>query len=405
MTLPTEVNFDKPGNPLDRDEDWKTTPCPSCGADAQRETDTFDTFIDSSWYYARFTGLPEAQPTDLQSAAYWLPVDQYIGGIEHAILHLLYSRFYARAMEKTGHLHIKEPFAGLFTQGMVIHETFSTSEKAFVTPEEVTQTDGGQYVLKSDPSIAINIGPVEKMSKSKKNVVDPTNIIAKYGADTARWFMLSDSPPERDVHWTDAGVEGAYRFIQRLWRLVDSHADQLCEIANTNEIEIQPQSDADKALYKTIHQALAATTDDLNRLAFNKAVARIYELSNALSSAAANETVSKSVLFQGLSYLVIMAGPMIPHLAETCWQRLGYTEILAKTKWPVADDTVLMDDVITLPVQVNGKKRAEIEAPAEAGEEEIRALALADERIVKAIADKDIRKFIFVPGKIINFVV
>ena len=405
VTLPTEVNFDKPGNPLDRDEDWKATPCPSCGADAQRETDTFDTFIDSSWYYARFTGLPEAQPTDLQSAAYWLPVDQYIGGIEHAILHLLYSRFYARAMEKTGHLHIKEPFAGLFTQGMVIHETFSTSEKSFVTPEEVTQTDSGHYVLKSDPSIAINIGPVEKMSKSKKNVVDPTNIIAKYGADTARWFMLSDSPPERDVHWTDAGVEGAYRFIQRLWRLVDSHADQLSEIANTNEIEIQPQSDGDKALYKAVHQALAATTDDLNRLAFNKAVAKIYELSNALSSAAANETVSKSVLFQGLSYLVIMAGPMIPHLAETCWQRLGYTEILAKTKWPVADDAVLMDDVITLPVQVNGKKRAEIEAPAEAGEEEIRALALADERIVKAIADKDIRKFIFVPGKIINFVV
>ena len=405
VTLPSEVNFDKPGNPLDRDEEWKTVPCPSCGADAQRETDTFDTFIDSSWYYARFTGLPEDQPTDSKSVAYWLPVDQYIGGIEHAILHLLYSRFYARAMEKTGHLNLKEPFAGLFTQGMVIHETFSTPDKTFVTPDEVTQTDQGQYVLTSDPSVMINVGPVEKMSKSKKNVVDPTNIIAQYGADTARWFMLSDSPPERDVHWTDAGVEGAYRFIQRLWRLIDSHADRLCDHVTEHGGEIQPQSDADKALYKTVHQALAATTDDLNRLAFNKAVARIYELSNALSSAATKEDTDKSVLFQGLSYLVIMAGPMIPHLAETCWQRLGHPEILAKTKWPVADDTVLMDDVITLPVQVNGKKRAEIEAPVGAGEEEIRALALADERIVKAIADNDIRKFIFVPGKIINFVV
>ena len=405
VTLPSEVNFDKPGNPLDRDEEWKTVPCPSCGADAQRETDTFDTFIDSSWYYARFTGLPEDQPTDSKSVAYWLPVDQYIGGIEHAILHLLYSRFYARAMEKTGHLNLKEPFAGLFTQGMVIHETFSTPDKTFVTPDEVSQTDQGQHVLTSDPSVMINVGPVEKMSKSKKNVVDPTNIIAQYGADTARWFMLSDSPPERDVHWTDAGVEGAYRFIQRLWRLIDSHADRLCDHAAAHGGEIQPQSDADKALYKTFHQALAATTDDLNRLAFNKAVARIYELSNALSSAATKEGTDKSVLFQGLSYLVIMAGPMIPHLAETCWQRLGHPEILAKTKWPVADDTVLMDDVITLPVQVNGKKRAEIEAPVGAGEEEIRALALADERIVKAIADNDIRKFIFVPGKIINFVV
>ena len=405
VTLPSEVNFDKPGNPLDRDEEWKTVPCPSCGADAQRETDTFDTFIDSSWYYARFTGLPEDQPTDSKSVAYWLPVDQYIGGIEHAILHLLYSRFFARAMEKTGHLNLKEPFAGLFTQGMVIHETFSTPDKTFVTPDEVTQTDQGQYVLTSDPSVMINVGPVEKMSKSKKNVVDPTNIIAQYGADTARWFMLSDSPPERDVHWTDAGVEGAYRFIQRLWRLIDSHADRLCDHVTEHGGEIQPQSGADKALYKTVHQALAATTDDLNRLAFNKAVARIYELSNALSSAATKEDIDKSVLFQGLSYLVIMAGPMIPHLAETCWQRLGHPEILAKTKWPVADDTVLMDDVITLPIQVNGKKRAEIEAPVGAGEEEIRALALADERIVKAIADNDIRKFIFVPGKIINFVV
>ena len=405
VTLPSEVNFDKPGNPLDRDEEWKTVPCPSCGADAQRETDTFDTFIDSSWYYARFTGLPEDQPTDSKSVAYWLPVDQYIGGIEHAILHLLYSRFYARAMEKTGHLNLQEPFAGLFTQGMVIHETYSTPDKTFVTPDEVSQTDQGQHVLTSDPSVMINVGPVEKMSKSKKNVVDPTNIIAQYGADTARWFMLSDSPPERDVHWTDAGVEGAYRFIQRLWRLIDSHADRLCDHATAHGGEIQPQSDADKALYKTVHQALAATTDDLNRLAFNKAVARIYELSNALSSAATKDDTDKSVLFQGLSYLVIMAGPMIPHLAETCWQRLGHPEILAKTKWPVADDAVLIDDKITLPVQVNGKKRAEIEAPVGAGEEEIRALALADERIVKAIADNDIRKFIFVPGKIINFVV
>ena len=405
VTLPSEVNFDKPGNPLDRDEEWKAFPCPSCGADAQRETDTFDTFIDSSWYYARFTGLPEDQPTDSKSVAYWLPVDQYIGGIEHAILHLLYSRFYARAMAKTGHLNLKEPFAGLFTQGMVIHETFSTPDKTFVTPDEVTQTDQGQYVLTSDPSVMINVGPVEKMSKSKKNVVDPTNIIAQYGADTARWFMLSDSPPERDVHWTDAGVEGAYRFIQRLWRLIDGHADRLCDHITDHGGEIHPQSDADKALYKTVHQALAATTDDLNRLAFNKAVARIYELSNALSSAATKEGTDKSVLFQGLSYLVIMAGPMIPHLAETCWHRLGHPEILAKTKWPVADDAVLIDDKITLPVQVNGKKRAEIEAPVGAGEEEIRALALTDERIVKAIADNDIRKFIFVPGKIINFVV
>lgn len=402
VTLPDHVSFDAPGNPLDRDEDWKAATCPACGGPARRETDTFDTFMDSSWYYARFADLPEDRPTTPDSARYWLPVDQYIGGIEHAILHLLYSRFFARAMEKTGHLHLKEPFAGLFTQGMVCHETFSTPDKDFVTPDEVEQNEDGRHRLKSDPSVPVHVGPVEKMSKSKKNTVDPTDIIARYGADTARWFMLSDSPPERDIHWTDAGVEGAHRFVQRLWRLIDGQADGF---ADADREAPQPQTDAEKDLYKAVHRALAATTDDLNRLAFNKAVARIYELSNALSAASENADVGKPVLFQGLSHLVMMAGPMIPHLAETCWKRLGHEKILARAKWPVADETVLMDDVLTLPVQVNGKRRSEIQVPADAGEDDIKTFALADEKVAKAVADQEIRKFIIVPGKIINIVV
>jgi leucyl-tRNA synthetase len=406
VTLPDEVDFSIPGNPLDRNEAWKTTSCPTCGGPAKRETDTFDTFIDSSWYYARFTGQPEDRPTDLAAADYWLPVDQYIGGIEHAILHLLYSRFYARAMQRTGHLGVTEPFAGLFTQGMVCHETFSTAN-GWVTPDTV-ERQGGSYVLKDNPDIAVTLGPVEKMSKSKKNVVDPTDIIAAYGADTARWFMLSDSPPERDVHWTDAGVEGAYRFTQRLWRLVDDHAEQLAGKAMPDA-----QTAPDSELYRIIHKTMAAVTNDLERLAFNRAVARIYELTNALSSALSSGPSSAqssgdtdpAILYQGLRYLVQMAGPMIPHLAETCWEKLGGEGLLANAPWPVADERVLVDDEVTLPVQVKGKRRSEIKVSADASEAEIRTLALADPKVEKAIAGNDIKKIIIVPGKIVNIVI
>lgn len=402
VELPAKVSFDKPGNPLDRDEEWKNTDCPACGGAGVRETDTFDTFIDSSWYYARFTGQPDGKPTDIDAASYWLPVDQYIGGVEHAILHLLYSRFYARAMERTGHLAVKEPFAGLFTQGMVNHETYSTPDGKWVSPEEIRTANGG-FVLKSDANVPIKIGAIEKMSKSKKNVIDPTDIIASYGADTARWFMLSDSPPDRDVQWTESGVEAAFKFTQRLWRVVND------QISGDNKAQasdnIAPINDASKALYKAVHRALIGVTDDLERLAFNRAIARIYELTNQITAHKDTSTLTDGVMHQALSYLVQMAAPIIPHLMESCWKLLGHKHLLAETPWPLADEAVLVEDNVVLPVQVMGKRRSEITVSKSADNAEIEALALADPKVEKAINEHPIKKIIIVPGRIVNIVI
>ncbi len=397
VTLPDEVRFDQPGNPLAHNKEWQKADCPSCGQPARRETDTFDTFIDSSWYFARFAAQPEDCPTDKPAAAYWLPVDQYIGGVEHAILHLLYARFFARAMKLTGHLQSKEPFAGLFTQGMVNHETYQTPDGKFIAPDEIDMQNG-QPILKAAPDTPIKIGAVEKMSKSKKNTIDPTDIIASYGADTARWFMLSDSPPDRDVQWTETGAEAAFKFLQKLWRIINENT------ATSEKKTPTPSDEKSAALYKATHQTLAAVTDDLERLAFNRAVARLYELTNTITAQKNTAAQKDGVLHQALSHLVQMAAPMIPHLAESCWQALGHDGLLANAAWPQADESVLHDDEITLPIQVQGKRRAQITIAKNASEEQIKALALADPKVKNATHGKEIKKIIIVPGRIINIV-
>jgi leucyl-tRNA synthetase len=398
VRLPDDVSFDRPGNPLDHHPTWKHVACPVCGKDARRETDTFDTFIDSSWYFARFTELAEATPTEPAATGHWLPVDQYIGGIEHAILHLLYSRFYARAMEKTGHLSVREPFDGLFTQGMVCHETYRNAEGQFLSPDEVTIGADGAFE-KADAAGKVTIGAVEKMSKSKKNTVDPDDIVARYGADTARWFMLSDSPPERDVQWTQEGIEGAWRFVQRVWRLVNEFAENA---ADTQSGEVGQDGEA---VYRATQRAIVDVTQDLEALAFNRAVARLYELTNILSGFKPANASEQATLRDGLACLVQLFAPMMPHLAESCHNLLGGDGLLASTPWPSPDESVLVEDSVTLPVQINGKKRAEINVPKDADKDMIEQLALAEPQVEKFIDGQTIRKVIIVPGRIVNLVI
>ena len=408
VRLPDDADFSKPGNPLDRHPVWKHVACPQCGAKARRETDTMDTFVDSSWYFARFTDPWRTDsPTDPAVVNAWLPVDQYIGGIEHAILHLLYSRFFTRAMKATGHAGLDEPFRGLFTQGMVVHETYRLTDGTFVTPAEVTITGEGderRATLKGG-NMPIEIGSIEKMSKSKKNVVDPDDIIDTYGADTARWFMLSDSPPERDVIWTEAGVEGASRFVQRVWRLVGEIAER------TVAGERAPAtSEAAIVIRRAAHQALAAVGSDLERLAFNRCVAHIYTLANALGRALdgikgdqASADLSSSLREAG-DILVQLVAPMMPHLAEECWAALGHSGLVAEQAWPVVDDAILVEDTMTLPVQVNGKKRADLTIARDAAQKEIEDAALALEPVQKALEGRPAKKIIVVPQRIVNVV-
>ncbi|WP_019906330.1 leucine--tRNA ligase [Methylobacterium sp. 77] len=397
VKLPDEVSFDTPGNPLERDHAWRNVPCPQCGGAARRETDTMDTFVDSSWYYARFTApwLQDA-PTDRAAVDHWLAVDQYIGGIEHAILHLLYARFFTRAMQATGWSGVSEPFAGLFTQGMVVHETYKDEAGAWVQPADIRITaDGGErqaFHVKTDAPVSI--GSIEKMSKSKKNVVDPDDIIASYGADTARWFMLSDSPPERDVIWTEDGVQGAARFVQRVWRLIS------LATAITSET-----GGSDASLRKAAHKALAAVEDDVERLRFNRCVAHIYTLSNALDEAIRSASVSRAAVTEAAGILTQLVAPMMPHLAEECWSALGRDGLVAQAPWPVVDRALLVEDEITLPVQLNGKKRADVTVPRTADTATVEALVLADEAVQKALEGRSPRKVIVVPGRIVNLVV
>ncbi len=405
VVLPEDVTFDKPGNALDHHPTWKHVNCPQCGAAARRETDTMDTFVDSSWYFARFTAPQADTPTIPAIANKWLPVDQYIGGVEHAILHLLYSRFFTRAMKATGHVGLDEPFKGLFTQGMVTHETYKSEKGEWVPPTEIIiESNGEQRTARHATSGApITIGSVEKMSKSKKNVVDPDEIVAGYGADTARWFMLSDSPPERDVQWTEAGVEGASRFQQRVWRLVN------------DAVEIQKQSpetvaDDDKnalALRKVIHRAVAGVAQDIEGLGFNRAVARIYELTNALAKAreTASGAAGRGALAEGVEKLILLINPMMPHLAESCWEVLGKQGLVADALWPEVDPALLVDDDVTLPVQINGKRRAEISVPKGMPAAEVEALVLALDAVQKALEGKAPRKVVVVQDRIVNLVV
>lgn len=411
VKLPDDVTFDAPGNPLDRHPTWRHVSCPHCGKDARRETDTMDTFVDSSWYFARFTAPWEKQPTDPSAADAWLPVDQYIGGIEHAILHLLYSRFFTRAMQVAGHLDLKEPFKGLFTQGMVVHETYSRGEGAkreWVTPAEIRieELDGRRRAFHLESGEEISIGSIEKMSKSKKNVVDPDDIIASYGADTARFFVLSDSPPDRDVIWSEAGVEGAHRFVQRMWRLVSEAAVAL------RGTEPRPGTDGEAlALSRTAHKTLKAVQADYDKLAFNKAVARIYEYLNALAAPLASAAEGKAgndltaALREGVEILIAIVAPMMPHLAEECWMAISARDLVARSSWPTYAEALVADNEITLPVQINGKKRADLTIARDADQIAVESAVLALEAVQLALAGKAPKKIIVVPQRIVNVVV
>ena len=411
VKLPDDVTFDTPGNPLDRHATWRHVGCPQCGRDARRETDTMDTFVDSSWYYTRFTAPWEDAPTDPKAADAWLPVDQYIGGIEHAILHLLYSRFFTRAMRATGHVGLDEPFKGLFTQGMVVHETYSRGDGAqreWIEPAEIRieEVDGKRRALMLDSGEEIAIGSIEKMSKSKKNVVDPDDIIASYGADTARFFVLSDSPPDRDVIWTEAGVEGSHRFVQRVWRLVSEAAPVL------RAAEARPAKDgAALAVSQVAHKTLKAVAGDYDRLAFNKAVARIYELVNALAAPLTDvasgkaDAVTVSAVREATEILIRLIAPMTPHLAEECWTLLGCAGIVAEAGWPAYDEALVADNEVTLPVQINGKKRADLTIARDADQSQVERAVLELESVRAALDGKVPKKIIVVPQRIVNVVV
>ena len=403
VKLPDDVSFDVPGNPLDRHPTWKHVTCPTCGGPAVRETDTMDTFVDSSWYFARFCSPHASEPTDTNAVGYWLPVDQYIGGVEHAILHLLYARFFTRAMHRTGHVAVDEPFRGLFTQGMVTHETYKDAQGRWLIPEEVARRDGkAVHVKTGEPIVA---GAVESMSKSKKNVVDPDDIISAYGADTARWFMLSDTPPERDIEWTAAGVEGAHRFLQRVWRLVSEAASKGAPPGAEKPREFGPEA---LALRRAAHRATAAVTGAIEKLRFNTAVAQIYELANALSvRLQAAGTQSKDVRYalrEAAELLARIAAPMVPHLAEECWAMLGHNTLIAEAPWPKADQALLVEDTITIAVQVNGKRRDELTIARDAAKEDIEAAALKLDNVVRAIGGRKIKKVVVVPQRIVNVV-
>ncbi|WP_112661941.1 leucine--tRNA ligase [Microvirga flavescens] len=408
VTLPEDVSFDVPGNPLDRHPTWKHVNCPHCGKAARRETDTMDTFVDSSWYFARFTDPTLTdKPTEPKTVNHWLPVDQYIGGIEHAILHLLYSRFFTRAMKQTGHAGLDEPFAGLFTQGMVVHETYKAADGSWVMPSDVRiEVEGsvrkGFHVTTGAP---IEIGSIEKMSKSKKNTVDPDDIIASYGADTARWFMLSDSPPERDVIWTEEGVQGAARFVQRVWRLICEISDR----AATASDGAEASGPIGTALRKAAHKALAVVEEDVERLRFNRCVAQLYELANSLheqlnAAKSSDEAGLATALKEAGRIFVQLLAPMMPHLAEECWTALGLPGLAAQAAWPELDRSLLVENAITLPVQVNGKKRADVTIARDADQAAVEAAVLSLEAVQKALEGKAPRKIIVVPQRIVNVV-
>jgi len=404
VKLPDDISFDTPGNPLARHASWSQVACPKCDGPARRETDTMDTFVDSSWYFARFTAPRAETPTVPETVNAWLPVDQYIGGIEHAILHLLYARFFSRAMKLTGHLNLAEPFKGLFTQGMVTHETYKGADGRWLYPEEVKLTDGGTPIH-AETGEPVTVGPIESMSKSKKNVVDPATIIATYGADTARWFMLSDTPPERDMEWSEAGVEGAHRFVQRVWRLVG----RVAAAPVASEAGAADTSPRALDLRRAAHRALHAVNDHFAALRFNVAVAKMYELVNAIAAIEGVERSGDTSLAaterEATEFLVHMMAPIMPHLAEACWDALGHEDLVATRAWPEADPEMLVEDTILLPVQINGKKRSELTVAADASPPDVETATLALDEVQRALEGRTPKKVIVVPGRIVNVVI
>tara|TARA_R110002049_G_scaffold44333_5_gene130020 strand:+ start:71061 stop:73607 length:2547 start_codon:yes stop_codon:yes gene_type:complete len=389
IELPYDVDFSTPGNPLDRHPTWRDCACPACGAAAKRETDTMDTFVDSSWYFARFTAPRADTPTVMEDAQYWMNVDQYIGGIEHAILHLLYSRFFARAMQITGHLPESaiEPFDALFTQGMVTHEIYQTRDDngrpVYHLPEDVT--DG-----KLADGTEVEIIPSAKMSKSKKNVVDPLSIISAYGADTARWFVLSDSPPERDVEWTASGADAAFKHLNRVWNICD----------RVGEMDRAAKGEGDDDLLRAMHKTIHDVTMGIESFGFNAAIAKLYAFTATLQKSKAGYDAQR----QAIMTLAQLMSPMTPHLSEDIWAHQGGEGLIVKAPWPQADEAMLVDDTVTLPIQINGKRRAEIQVPADMPKEEVEKIALAHEAVIRTLDGAAPKKVIVVPGRIVNVV-
>ncbi len=387
VVLPDDVTFDIPGNPLDRHPTWKHVPCPSCGADARRETDTLDTFVNSSWYFIRFASQPTDRPFDQAEAEAWLPVGQYIGGVEHAILHLLYARFWTRALQHIGRLNIAEPFAGLFTQGMVTHETYKSVDGQWLSPDDIASIDG--LLVERTGGKPVTVGRIEKMSKSKKNTVDPEPIVEQYGADAVRWFMLSDSPPERDLPWSESGIEGSWRYIQRLWRLLQSESG-----AQTGA------EGQDIALDRKLHQTIAGISADIESLGFNKAVARLYELTNAIDRAP--PSASRTAAIQGLLKLV---SPMVPHVAEEAWASLGGEGLIADASWPKVDPALLVEDEVTIAIQINGKLRDKQVVAKGMSRDAVEAMALANAHVQRVLDGAAPKKIIVVPDRLVNLVI
>ena len=388
VVLPEDVDFTALGNALERHPTWKHVACPQCDGPAVRETDTLDVFADSSWYFLRFASRPDHRPFDRATVEKWLPVSQYIGGVEHAILHLLYARFWTRALRHLGELDFDEPFASLFTQGMVTHETYSfpppsaAVARTWLSPDQVERR--GDKVVEVTTGSAVEVGRVEKMSKSKKNTVDPGPIVDQYGADAVRWFMLSDSPPERDLPWSEAGIEGAWRFVQRLWRL----------FASTENGE-----GSDRALDRKLHQTVAGIAADIEALAFNKAVAKLYELVNAIERAEPSASRTDAV-----RAAMLLVAPMAPHLAEQAWAAAGHEGLIADAPWPAVDEALLVADEVTIAVQINGKLRDTLTLPKGLAREDAKAAALASEKVVSFLAGKPPRKVIVVPDRLVNLV-
>ena len=400
VELPEDVDLSVAGNPLDAHPTWKYVDCPSCGKAAVRETDTFDTFFESSWYFARFCS-PNASDTGFTRAAadYWLPVDQYIGGIEHAVLHLLYSRFFTRALKQCGYLGVSEPFAGLITQGMVCHATYRDDGGNWLFPTDVAHQ--GEALIHAKTGKPVQMGRTEKMSKSKRNVVDPEAIIQTYGADTARLFMLSDSPPDRDLDWTDSGIEGAWRYVNRLWRAVIKNSAALAAFGTPKPASFCLSAET---AYRLCHKTIADVSGDLDRFHFNKAVARIRELTNTLESLGDGESAPWVKRF-GWEVVTHLIGPMMPHLAEELWRGLGHDTLLVEQPWPEADPALLVEDSADVAVQVNGKLRGTASLPKDCSQATAEAAALAIEAVQAAIGGNKVRKLIYVPNRIINVVV